>query len=178
MDWNWKLKATKNMAEGLHHLHTLKIVHGDFKSPNVMVYSESAESPVVVKISDFGLAFIDVKSVNRRNVDNPFWAAPEILSEKFHLISSKVDIYALGIIMSELSTGLHPFVDQQFSVAYQLEDKIVHEKLRPTITSCTFEDYNNLTERCWDELPDARPTAASIILELEMMSVNMSMSEF
>jgi len=48
--------------------------------------------------------------------------------------TEKVDVYPYGIILWELLTCKTPFEEFSFTFSSQLEDAIVKEQLRPTIS--------------------------------------------
>ena len=111
-------------------------------------------------------------------VDNPRWCAPEsmftdsfplsspspyplpsILYLSFFLTSlsvikktpydEKSDVYSFAIILWEIITGEQPFAEFDIKWTHVLEDKIIHEGLRPTIPSTCDPTYATLMKRCW-----------------------------
>ena len=85
------------------------------------------------------------------------YIAPEIF--KGATFSKESDIYSMGMIMWELTTGCKPFanVDHDIDLIY----KIIDGK-RPEITDDTPECFANLMKRCWDSDPSKRPSIAEI----------------
>ncbi|CAG8707445.1 6370_t:CDS:1, partial [Racocetra fulgida] len=67
------------------------------------------------------------------------YIAPEVLIKKQYSFSS--DIYSLGMIMWELTSGLRPFYDQAYDAHLMLDICNENFPLRPNIT----ED----TPQCW-----------------------------
>ena len=80
------------------------------------------------------------------------YIAPEIL--KGAAFSKESDIYSMGMIMWELTTGCKPFanVDHDTDLIY----KIVDGK-RPEITDDTPECFANLMKKCWNSNPTKMP---------------------
>jgi serine/threonine protein kinase len=104
------------------------------------------------KIGDFGLF-----TINNEIYGVIPYIAPEIFSgSKF---SKASDIYSLGMIMWELTTGCKPFanVEHDISLIY----KIIDGK-RPEITNDTPECFASLMKRCWDPDPLKRPYVSEI----------------
>lgn len=91
---SWRL--FRQILEGLVHIHQLKIIHRDLKPSNIFMDSEAN-----VKIGDFGLAtWKDISFSNSEGeVGTSFYLAPEGNSNP----TEKVDIYALGIILMEMT---------------------------------------------------------------------------
>lgn len=85
------------------------------------------------------------------------YLAPEVLSKKSYTKES--DIYSLGMIMWEFTTGKKPFHDRPYD-QYLMLDILSGE--RPQITDDTPEFYVELMKRCWDHNPENRPTAEEI----------------
>ncbi|HBE69629.1 MAG TPA: hypothetical protein DDW52_15905 [Planctomycetaceae bacterium] len=91
------------IAAGVAYLHDHGIVHRDLKPANIF------EDEGIVKIGDYGLSkFI---SCSRRggqteSVGTFHYMAPEIGKGEY---GKEIDIYALGIMLYELSSGLVPF---------------------------------------------------------------------
>lgn len=91
------------IAAGVAYLHDHGIVHRDLKPANIF------EDEGIVKIGDYGLSkFI---SCSRRggqteSVGTFHYMAPEIGKGEY---GKEIDIYALGVMLFELASGLVPF---------------------------------------------------------------------
>lgn len=92
--------VVRQLADALGYIHARQIVHRDLKPSNIMVTAGCR----YIKIIDFGLsdgsAYVDFKYPGgiRR------YGAPEQFDSDA-LVDSRTDIYALGLIMEELTLG-------------------------------------------------------------------------
>ena len=103
------LALARQMAEGLNAAHRAGIIHQDFKSGNVIVTTAGDGSPARAVITDFGLAH-NVRAAEQssgRSVGTPAYMAPEQIEGQ--AISPATDIYALGVVLYELTTGRLPY---------------------------------------------------------------------
>ncbi|WP_071128776.1 serine/threonine-protein kinase [Varibaculum massiliense] len=96
------------IAAGLSPIHHAGIVHRDLKPSNILLKRQGGY--LVPKIADFGLArWIDpryeIQTTKRSGT--PYYMAPEMIEGKG--VSSKTDIYSLGMILYELLCGITPF---------------------------------------------------------------------
>jgi serine/threonine protein kinase/Tol biopolymer transport system component len=112
------LPLITQMASALGAAHQAGIVHRDFKPGNVVLVNGAAEARAVV--TDFGLAFREV-NIAGHSQSGPLWhsisaqglygtpayMAPEQLEGR--PATSASDIYALGLVMYEMVTGVRPF---------------------------------------------------------------------
>jgi eukaryotic-like serine/threonine-protein kinase len=90
---------------GLDHAHSQGIVHRDLKPENVLVTRDG-----VVKLMDFGLARSSLTSrltVEGTIVGTVFYLAPE--QALGQAPDPRTDLYALGVMLYELTTGRLPF---------------------------------------------------------------------
>ncbi len=93
------------------------------------------------------------------------YIAPEIFNgEPF---SQASDIYSIGMIMWELTTGCKPFANVEHD--HKLIYEIIDGK-RPEITKDTPVCFANLMKRCWDPDPSKRPSINNIWMTIDCYS--------
>jgi tRNA A-37 threonylcarbamoyl transferase component Bud32 len=94
-------RIAAQIARALEAAHAEKIVHRDVKPANVMLVGPAGDE--TVKVVDFGLAV--QQEMNR--VGTPLFMSPEAAQGK--RIDEKSDVYALGICLYRMLTGVLPF---------------------------------------------------------------------
>ena len=126
------LKLIEQIVAGLAAAHELGIVHRDFKSSNVMlVETRSGHTRAVV--TDFGLA-LNVSAPGEGLPEpggqgTPAYMAPE--QRKNGQVGVAADQYALGIVLSEMLTGLRPTRIDDPEPARGCAVRLSHYRLRP-----------------------------------------------
>jgi serine/threonine-protein kinase len=106
------LGLIKQIASAIEAAHDAGIVHRDLKPGNVMLVPADDAGKVIAKVTDFGVAhaagdpFEDVSGTGDI-VGSPAYMAPEQVEGLEP--SPRADIYALGIMMYEMVTGVRPF---------------------------------------------------------------------
>ncbi len=108
------LSVGEQLAQVLVAAHAMQLVHRDLKPENLMLEATSTGEPRLVVV-DFGLAFIaDASDLRRmtqvegRITGTPMYLSPEQASGSRD-IGPATDLYAMGVILYELMTGLPPF---------------------------------------------------------------------
>jgi tetratricopeptide (TPR) repeat protein len=107
-DLQGRLRLFIQVCDAVAYAHQNLIVHRDLKPSNILVTADGT-----VKLLDFGIA----KLLNAQNARitqatmaplTPICAAPEQLSGG--PVTTATDVYALGLLLFELLTGVHPWV--------------------------------------------------------------------
>ncbi|EXX64478.1 Cdc15p [Rhizophagus irregularis DAOM 197198w] len=160
--WNKeKLRILHQISIGLETIHNKNFIHRDFHSGNVLFDPKvNRKLNDDWKIGDLGLS----QAVNSESSNNEIYGViPYIAPEIFRgsIFSKEADIYSLGMIMWELTTGCKPFVNVEHD--HHLVYKILDGE-RPNITEDTPECYAELMKSCWDPDPKKRPSIKDIRL--------------
>ena len=102
---------------GVDFLHSLGIIHRDLKLANIFINREE-NGIQVIQVADFGISKIEqqTKAANITSTmghfTTPAYKAPELFKDPKYVPTAKVDIWAAGIILYELLTSKHPFIEK------------------------------------------------------------------
>ncbi|RIA81190.1 kinase-like domain-containing protein [Glomus cerebriforme] len=159
--WNkQKLLMLWQISEGLETIHNADFIHRDLHSGNILyVYIGLYESyRNEWKIGDLGLS----QPANNTSSNNEIYGvipyvAPEVF--KGSTFSKESDVYSMGMIMWELTTGCKPFANVKHDI--HLVYKILDGE-RPKITEDTPKCYADLMKSCLDLDPKKRPSVTEI----------------
>lgn len=108
IDWSTRLKIVKGVARGINYIYEelqmLLVPHGDLKSTNVLL-SDS----FVPLLTDF--AFLPVMNQSHATQFMAAFKCPEY--RQHEQTSKKSDIWSLGMLILEISTGKMPSAELQ-----------------------------------------------------------------
>ncbi|CAG8440517.1 4204_t:CDS:2 [Funneliformis caledonium] len=150
-------------AHGIACLHEENIIHRDLHSSNILVNKGE------IKISDFGLskhlgemssAISDVKG-------DIAYIEPQCLSNPEHKRNVKSDIYSVGVLLWEISSGRSPFRSLTQTPLAQLElaNRISKGK-RESPVAGTPKAFIKIYTQCWDNDPNNRPNIHKVLEDL------------
>ncbi|CAG8630100.1 15567_t:CDS:2 [Dentiscutata erythropus] len=158
--WVEIIQIAKEITNGLDNLHLNGIIHRGLHSKNVLINDER------VLISDFGLAKqLDYSNSNTQEMItyvDPLY----FLYEKSFKHNEKSDIYSLGVLFWELTSGTPLFYNLSFT------DKMlkIANHGREEIITNTPQDYSILYKSCWSSDQKKRPTLKEVSIVLEKLS--------
>ncbi len=146
------LDIARHLCAGLAAAHAKGVLHRDLKPANIMLDGRGQ-----VVITDFGLAGIadDIRGQEVRS-GTPAYMSPEQLSGKE--VSTRSDIYALGLVLYEVFTGKRAFAEKPVGA---LQARGSQAPSRP---SSVVKDLDPIVEkvilRCLETEPSGRPATA------------------
>lgn len=151
-DENFIWKIFIQILIGLADIHHKNILHRDLKTSNIFLTRDFN-----VKIGDFGVSKkLSNTKFAKTVIGTPYYLSPEIWEEKPY--NKKSDIWALGCILYELCTFMHPF-DATNPVA--LCNNILKEN--PEIPKDLNNNFRNLIEKTLQKKMEDRPSCKTIL---------------
>ena len=146
----WKIFI--QITRGLKSLHNLNILHRDFKSANIFLFSTGE-----AKIGDLNVSKIMNKGLGNTQTGTPYYASPEVWNNSPY--DCKSDIWSLGCILYEMLTLNPPFNADDFEGLYK---KVMAGKYNK-INSRYSEDMNELLKLLFKIDPKERPNCDEIL---------------
>jgi eukaryotic-like serine/threonine-protein kinase len=141
--------------------HEAGIIHRDLKPSNILV-TQCADQPAVVKVLDFGIAKFttDEDGLVQANsvIGTPRYMSPEQYNG--YELTPATDVYSLGVILYEMSTGMAPFTG---STKAEIAEK--HATVPPVpprgIVAAIPEDIERVVLHALEKRPEDRPATAA-----------------
>ncbi|CAN0156538.1 unnamed protein product [Scytosiphon promiscuus] len=146
-------RLARDIAKGMQFLHSKKAIHGDLKSPNVLLNRENR-----AKIADFGTArtMEEITSMATRGGASwrygttLKWAAPEVLNDE--RVRAESDVYSYGVVVWEIVTRQLPWQDTSLK---ELLVRVCRGK-RPEVPQEAPRRLASLMAWCWADRPEDR----------------------
>jgi len=166
LTWEHKLLRLIEISCDLAKIHKAGYIHRDFHSGNILLRQIGImKTDVISYITDLGLSEKFGEHISKGDAFGVLpYVAPEILSGDYNIHTPDVDIYGLGVIMVEMSTGQKPFEGDKYDT--KLAVKIL-KGLRPKCSFIRTPDcYIELANKCMQKDPQKRPTAIDVAINL------------
>ena len=160
------IQIASQMAAGLAEAHSRGIVHRDIKPSNVMLTTSG-----LVKIVDFGLArVVSEQTASQVGISGTVrYMSPE--QAMGQQIDQRTDIWALGVVLVEMLTGVNPFHGETIpamllAILNEPPQGVgsVHPALQPVLYRALAKDAARRHATCQEFLADLESAARQIPL--------------
>ncbi|PKK73810.1 kinase-like protein [Rhizophagus irregularis] len=173
LKWNDKIQMALDITNGLTFLHSKGIIYTNilfiflFHSQNILVNDRK------LLIADLGLskklAEITTNSAgNRQGIIE--YIEPQCFKNKKYKKDKKSDIYSLGVLLWEISSGRIPFSD----CSRDLLDYYIKNGDREDPIDGTPQKYQKLYQECWNDEPKSRPDIEKVYEILSQLNTENS----
>lgn len=162
-----KFLIIKIILYGMDMLHKHGIVHGDIKPDNIL-FKRTVKGMYVAKIIDFDSSFTEDNIPNDEEFQGDMvYLAPEsflFIAEETDELTTKVDVFALGILFHQYFSGDLPEFDRE-KYTYAFESVLDGEGL--TISDKIPEFMRELLCKMVEQDPEKRPAVSEIFQEIQ-----------
>ncbi|RHZ48314.1 hypothetical protein Glove_553g6 [Diversispora epigaea] len=168
MNWNAKLNIANQIANVLMFLRSNDIINGKLNSENILIHNG------IIKFNAFGLKNFFSDSLNFLT-NNP--GSTQYMDSRNLELFSKIgknkssDIFGLGIILWEISSGSPPFEMESSLNVVDLLNNIIKGKREIAIPG-TPRKYKEIYTDCWRHNGDSRPNISQIVKNLSEIIIS------
>ncbi len=179
VDMKEKIRLITGLARGLAELHSVGIIHDDFKPDNILLSSSPAEVRLAglarMREDSFGNTSLNETKHTRGTL---LYCASEMLVNPFDethdsertvtKATRKTDMYAFAIEAWEILTGLKPIGDVKYETTLALK---VHMGERPLLAKIPAEcpkKIIDMIQLCWNHDQFMRESAVKCFSNYSM----------
>ncbi|CAG8518950.1 27041_t:CDS:2 [Gigaspora margarita] len=168
LTWSDKKRIVKEIAIGLNYIHNEGISHRNLNPDNILVHDGH------IMITNFGSSDNELGTLTLDGTIS--FIEPLYLQDRRYQRDKRSDIYSLGVIMYEVSSGRPPFelTGANFRLLLQL---ILNGDRESAITPGTPFQYVQLYRHCWNGDPNKRPTIEQTLEKIEKISLESSIRD-
>ncbi|MCC6554880.1 MAG: serine/threonine protein kinase [Polyangiaceae bacterium] len=153
----------RDVAKALSAAHAMQIIHRDLKPANSVLHHEPDTEGHVITVLDFGisknLGYSDgLHTVAGGAVGSPFYMSPEQVRGDPD-VDYRADIWALGVVLFEMLTGVRPFQGETPEVFAKIQRGEI-----PSVTRYVRrvdEGLSQIVSRCLSRDRDLRFASAA-----------------
>ncbi|MBX9692223.1 MAG: serine/threonine protein kinase, partial [Cyanobacteria bacterium] len=131
------------VCDALHYAHEKKVIHRDLTPANILI--QRKEDELVAKVADFGLAKLE-EDLQRLTHDGVVMGSPLYMSPeqcKGERLSTRSDIYSLGLIIYEMVTGEAAY-EKDSNTVFELMSKHCNKNVFPAPPTQICPDFKNI----------------------------------
>ncbi|CAJ0834202.1 9593_t:CDS:2, partial [Entrophospora sp. SA101] len=167
LDWRLKIQMAIQIVEGIKFLHENGIVHRNLHPNNILINNN------VLRITDYGYPINSKYCYSSKKITTIPYIDPACLRFPDHRKDTASDIYSLGVILWQLSSGRPPFAyyfNNNNNSSEKICDDILKGKRELPINKTPIE-YIALYESAWLGEPYDRSVASVILGKLLNMKL-------
>ncbi|XP_017256076.1 probable receptor-like protein kinase At1g49730 isoform X1 [Daucus carota subsp. sativus] len=163
-----RLKIIMGAARCLAFLHTSEqsVIYGDFKTSRILL-----DGKFIAKLSPQGLTRLAPSDSNTERYDGALHDAASESSKPCDL-SLKTDVYAFGMVLLELMTGIQANSKEELLLDHAnfLDTTYLDPWLEDSFPGPLLRTLTSLITGCIDNDPNERPSMLQVVENLEIIS--------
>ncbi len=95
-----------DVADAIQYSHRRGVVHRDLKPSNILIDRQGR-----AHVTDFGIALEHSElGTGSSFIGTPLYMSPEQVRGSSHHLDGRSDVFSLGVILYQMTTGVHPFL--------------------------------------------------------------------
>ena len=151
MPYDTKRSIISSLLKAIRSMYRENIIHGDLKPPNLSIHRKDNE--IYLKVIDYGTCHKSNMTQLDYCCGTDGYVSPE-MNEKY-ILTHKSDIYAVGVIMTEIWCGSIKYDDYKGARNYLLKLLRIIKNDDP--------DLEKIIKKCIEINPDKRPDIYKLI---------------
>ncbi|KAL6059456.1 Mast/stem cell growth factor receptor [Balamuthia mandrillaris] len=151
------VRMAREIAAGMHHLHSENIVHRDLAARNILLTGD-----LTVKVADFGLSTANSDEEQTETIPIR-WTPPEFFMHR--TFDRKSDVWSYGVLLWEImNAGKTPYTNRKTE---EVINAVVEGKILLRLDEDSPAVLRNIMAQCFRFDPEERPTFKDIVKMLK-----------